>query len=170
MGGYVALALHRLAPERIAGLLLADTTAAADTPDKSQEREIRARQVEREGIELLPDEMIPLLVASACAADVKLELRRLMLEQSPYGVAAALRALGSRPDATAQLPTMAVPTSVLCGEQDQLTPPAVMRELARAIPAASFVLVPDAGHMTNLEAPDHFNQALLTTLARVDSS
>lgn len=165
----MALALHRVAPHRVAGLVLASTTAAADTAEASAERAARAQQLEQQGVASLPDEWIPRLVGPACAPDVKLELRRLMLEQHAYGVAAALRALGCRPDATALLASIRVPTALIAGEHDELTPPGVMRDLATAIRGATLTIVPGAGHMTNLEAPDYFNQALVAALGRVDA-
>lgn len=168
MGGYVALALHRLAPERVAGLLLANTTAKADSADRRRTREEQARRYEREGIASLPDEWIPLLVGPACSHDTQLELRRLMLEQSPHGVAAALRMMGRRPDRTSELCRIAVPTIVVAGEHDPLTPPSAMAELAHGVRGAELYPIPGVGHLTSLEAPDHFNYALMASLARVD--
>jgi pimeloyl-ACP methyl ester carboxylesterase len=168
MGGYVALGLHRIAPERVAGLLLADTNASADTAEARELRASRAERIRQEGVGFVPDEWIPLLVAAGCPPAVKLELRRLMLEQDHHGVAAAADMIGARPDATAQLGTIKVPTAVVCGEHDSLSTPAIMRELAAAIPGATLTIVPRAGHLTNLEAPEEFNAALLALLARVD--
>jgi pimeloyl-ACP methyl ester carboxylesterase len=168
MGGYIAFALHRIAPSRIAALMLCDTKAAADDEAVRKARTARVERVEREGVELLPDEMIPGLVGPACPASVRLAVRRYILEQDAGGVAAALRAIRDRADSTPVLGGIRVPVSLVCGEHDTLTPPDVMRPMASAIAHATFTLLEGAGHLSNLEAPAAFGRALLELLARAD--
>ncbi|HQP37293.1 MAG TPA: alpha/beta fold hydrolase [Polyangiaceae bacterium] len=166
MGGYVALAMHRLAKERFEALMLCDTKADPDTPAARIGREARIARVGKEGCSFLADEMLPSLVASGASEDVKLELRRILLEQDPQGVQCALAALRDRPDSNDVLPDIRVPCTLLCGELDVLTPPNVMGEMARRIEGASFVTVPNAGHMTCVEEPEAFNRALQALLQR----
>lgn len=168
MGGYVAFAMMRLAPERIAGLLLADTKAAPDTSDARKGRDERIARLQRDGVSFLPDEMVPALVAPSCPDAIKLDLRKLILQQDPVAVASALRVLRDRPDSAPLLDKIRVPVSCVCGELDALTPPDVMREMAKRISGATFVLAPGAGHMANLEAPSVFDGAMLELLRRCD--
>jgi len=167
MGGYVALAMQRLAPERIAALMLCDTRADADTPAVKESRTARMARIREEGISSLPEEMLPSLVAPACAANTRLELREMILEQDARGIEAALGALRDRPDSTPVLETVAVPCAVVCGALDALTPPSVMRAIADRIPGARWFELPGAGHLSCREAPDAFNSAMLQWLEAV---
>lgn len=167
MGGYVALALARMAPERIAALMLCDTRADADTPEGREARTARMARVHKQGISFLPDEMLPSLVGPACPEPLKLELRAMILEQDPRGVEAALGALRDRPDSTAVLESVRVPCAVVCGQHDALTPPAVMKPMAARIPGASWHEVGGAGHLSCREAPEAFNSVLTRWLEAV---
>jgi len=166
MGGYIALALQRIASARVAGLMLCDTKAAADTPEARRGRDARIERIGREGMGFLPDDMLASLVAPHCADPVKLEARRIILEQDPRGVQCALMALRDRPDSTSILSSIRVPTSVVCGEHDALTPPSVMQAMAAQIPGATYVILPHAGHLACLENPAAFNAALSEALHR----
>ena len=83
-----------------------------------------------------------------------------MRAASPAGLAAALRGMAARPDVTAWLPQIGLPALVAVGEVDKISPPDEMRGIAAALPAARFVLIPQAGHMAPLENPAAFNAAL----------
>lgn len=167
MGGYVALAMTRRHPHRVAGLLLADTRAEPDDPSEKAHRDAMIEQVRSVGTSLLPNTMLPRLVAAGCDDTARNFLRGLMLEQDPSGVQAALVALRDRPDARGGLFQIHCPTALVCGEHDALTPPSVMQLLADAIPGATLTIVPGAGHMANLEAPAVFNQVLADLHERV---
>jgi pimeloyl-ACP methyl ester carboxylesterase len=93
------------------------------------------------------------------------ELRQVMLRTNPVGAAAALRGMAARRDATPLLPTVALPTLVLGGEQDVISPPAEMQAMAKAIPGARWVPIPDAGHMAPCENPTAVNHALAEFLS-----
>jgi 3-oxoadipate enol-lactonase len=99
----------------------------------------------------------PALVAS---------VRERILSASPRGIANALHGLAARADSRAMLPKIAVPTLVLVGEEDMLTPPDEARSLAEAVPGARLVVIPRAGHLANLESPDAVNAALEAFLPR----
>lgn len=167
MGGYIALALHRIAPDRIAGLMLCDTKAEPDSDQAKSARTARIERIRRDGLGFLPDEMMPVLVAPSASEEVKLELRRIMLEQRPQGVEAALMAMRDRGDSTSVLSSIRVPTSLVCGEHDALTPPKMMQQMASSIPGAAFSVIEGAGHLPNLEAPQAFGRAVSALLERV---
>jgi pimeloyl-ACP methyl ester carboxylesterase len=159
MGGYVALAFARRHRNRLQSLVLADTKAAADTPDARQGRQAAIALVETQGVAALLEKQIPRLLSASASEGLRAEVRRLGT-QPPNAVIAAIRALRDRPDRTAELPEIAVPTLVVVGTQDALSPPEDGRAMAASIPRAHVVEIPGAGHLSNLENPDAFAAAL----------
>jgi pimeloyl-ACP methyl ester carboxylesterase len=170
MGGYVAMQFCRKYAERLRGLVLCDTRAAADTPEVAAGRLAMAERVLREGPGPLVEGMIPRLFAAETARQrphVVAGLRRVMMGNDPRGIAAAARGMARRPDATPTLGDIACPTLVLVGQHDSISPPAEMRSIAAAIRRAQFVEIPGSGHMTPLEKPSEVNAALEAFLARL---
>lgn len=163
MGGYVALELWRRHPAAIRGLILADTRAGADD-DEARENRLRMAQVARTaGVRPIAVTMLPSLLTPATregSVHVVEAVRKMILSTPPTTVIAALAGMAARHDSTRDLPTIAVPTLVLTGAEDAITPPDVGRDMAAAIPGATFVEIPDAGHLSNLENPAAFNSAV----------
>lgn len=170
MGGYVALALAEGAPQVIDALVLADTRATADSPEGRANRRNMLAIVEREGPSGVAREMMPKLLGKTTRESnpgVEAQVRRLIKQQSPVAVRSAIHRMMHRPDSTALLPRISVPTLVIVGEEDELTPPADARRIAEAVPGATLVTIPAAGHLANLEQPDAFNAALHEFLAKL---
>jgi pimeloyl-ACP methyl ester carboxylesterase len=170
MGGYVALAFARKYPDRLRALILADTRAEADGPEARANREKTIALVRDHSAADVVEQMLPRLLAAAtrdAKSEVVEEVRRLGAAQTREGVAAALQALRDRPDATSGLATIAVPTLVLVGAEDALTPPAVAQGLAAAIRGAQLAVIPEAGHLANLEQPERFNDLVATFVRRL---
>jgi len=168
MGGYVAFAFYRCWPERVSALILADTRASADTEEGRKARYETAEVAEREGSAAIAERMLPKLLAPATherKPEIVAAVREMILEASPAGIAAALRGMAARASAFDLLPQIKVPTLILVGEQDVLTPPADSEAMAKAIPGSTLVKIPEAGHLSNLEQPERFNQALLEFLS-----
>jgi pimeloyl-ACP methyl ester carboxylesterase len=159
MGGYVALAFAHRHRDRLQSLILADTKAASDTPEARQGRQVAITLVENQGVAALLEKQIPRLLSASASDSLRVEVRGLG-GQPPNAVIAAIRALRDRPDRTAELPEIAVPTLVVVGTQDTLSPPGEARAMAAAIPNARVVEIPGAGHLSNLENPDAFAAAL----------
>jgi 3-oxoadipate enol-lactonase len=159
MGGYVALAFARRHRDRLQSLVLADTKAASDTPEARQGRQAAITLVETQGVAALLEKQIPRLLSASASESLRAEVRALGA-QPPNAVIAAIRALRDRPDRTAELPKIAVPTLVVVGAEDALAPPGEARTMAAAIPNARVVEIPGAGHLSNLENPDAFAAAL----------
>ena len=169
MGGYVALACAALFPRNVAGLILANTRASADTPDVRQARTRSAQRLLREGTDFLVEEMAPKLVSAAAQQgrpDLMARLRTIMAAQSPEACAAAQIAMRERQDRTADLAGVRCPVLVVVGAEDAVTPPADARAMARTANKAEFVEVPLAGHAACMERADVFNDALAAFLAR----
>jgi pimeloyl-ACP methyl ester carboxylesterase len=166
MGGYIALALHRMAPQRCRSLVLADTKAAADDEAQRANR-VRLQATARErGAEAVLEAMLPKLVGPAAhqAGSVPARLRELVRDNQAEGIVDALEALKTRPDAGPGLAKIACPTLVLVGADDALTPPSAAEHLRDGIAGSSLVVIPEAGHMSNMEQPVAFALALWSFL------
>lgn len=163
MGGYAAFAFLRKYPERVKGLILADTRPQADTEEARANRENVARIAETQGTDAIADMQIPRLLSEYTRqhhAEVEARVRQMINAATAQGIAAASRGMALRANSTDLLATIACPTLVIVGEQDALTPPTVARDYAAQIPGAQFATIPLAGHLSNLEQPEAFLQAV----------
>lgn len=171
MGGYAAFAFARKYPERLRGLILADTRPGADTPEAQANRENVAQLAESEGPGKIADLQLPRLISDYTRQhhpEVERRVRQLIDSATPQGIAAASRGMAERVDSTEMLAHISYPTLVLVGEEDALTPAQASRDYAAQIPGVQFVSIPHAGHLSNLEQPRAFIQAVrqfLSTLA-----
>ncbi len=159
MGGYVSLAFADRHPQRLAGLVLADTKAGPDTPEARTARDEAMELVRAQGVGAYLEKMLPKLLSPNAPAEVVAEARALALADSGT-VIAGLGALRDRPDRRPGLPRIACPTLVIVGSEDVVTPPAEAAAMVAAIPGATLVTIPGAGHLANLEAPDAFSSAI----------
>lgn len=168
MGGYVALSVAARYPERLRALMLFDTKSAADTPAAAALREKNARAIDETGsTEDFLRGMLPKLFADSTrrnAPEVVAETEAIMRRSLPEGVSATLRALASRPDRTEILAKIAVPTLVVVGEEDAISPPEEMKRMAEMIPRCRFSVIPHAGHLSPLENPSAVNLTMGTFL------
>lgn len=168
MGAYIVFALFRRAPERFSGMILADARAQADTPEGRQARRAMSDLVRRDGPAAVADRMIPKLLGDTTHRDrpgVTAEVRRLILANSAAGIDGALHAMMTRPDSTPDLARISVPTLVIVGEEDVLTPVADSELLHQSIERSQLVVLDTAGHLSCLETPDEFSIALSNFLA-----
>lgn len=168
MGGYVAFGCLRLFPERVSGLILANTRPDPDSQEMRENRKNMARRVAEEGVEVLIElQMERLLARDTLENDeaVVEKVQAMILESSPNGVVAALGAMRDRPDSTSLLGEIEVPTLVIGGEEDGISSPDVMGAMAQKIPGSRHVTLPRAGHLSNLESSEDFNAALKEFLA-----
>ncbi len=162
MGGYVALALARRRPAKLGALALVDTRASADDAAGKAKRDEAIATVQSAGVAAIAEAMVPRLVASHALgnADLVERLKRIMLRQKPETLAADLAAMRDRPDSLDALVHIAIPTLVVVGDADALTPPSDSRAMVEAIAGARLVTVPAAGHMTPMERPGAVAAAL----------
>jgi pimeloyl-ACP methyl ester carboxylesterase len=168
MGGYVAFAMFRHAARYFQGLILADTRSQADTPDGVEGRKRMLRLVQDNGSSAVADEMLPKLLSESTRTkrpDVVKHVRSLVLSSSVDAIGGAICALMTRPDSTPLLPSMHFPTLILVGAEDTVTPPAAAEEMHRGIAGSELIVIPEAGHLTNLEQPESFNRALARFLS-----
>jgi len=168
MGGYIAFAVLRHAARYVHALILADTKPQADSPEAVDGRKKLLQTVEAKGPAAVAEEMIPKLLGETTRRerpDVVARVRELILANSTGAIAGAIRALMSRPDSTPLLATIHVPTLIVVGLEDTVTPPANALEMQQAIGGAELVQIPGAGHLANLEQPGPFDAALARFLS-----
>ena len=163
MGGYVAFALLRLAARYIHALILADTKPQADTPEAVVARQRMLETLEAKGPSAVADEMLPKLLGDttlAARGRIVEQVRALVQANSTDAIAGAIRALMSRPDSTPLLASIHVPTLIVVGDEDRLTPRPLSEAMHQAIPGSELAVIEGAGHLSNLEQPAAFNLAL----------
>jgi 3-oxoadipate enol-lactonase len=165
MGGYVSFAIRERAPERVIGLALANTRAEADAPEGVAGRRALAERLRGEGSAFLVEAPPPLLREDA-PPELQERVRAMIAAQPPEAIAAAALGMAERPDRSSALGAIDVPTLVVTGEDDRLIPASVTAPMASAIPDAELLTIPDAGHLSNLEAPEPFAAGLARLLTR----
>jgi pimeloyl-ACP methyl ester carboxylesterase len=167
MGGYAAFAMVRRHPDRVRALVLQDTRAGADGEQARGDRALLAEKVLREGAAAAADALLPKLLGETTHRErpaLVERLRGIILANPPRGIANALLGLGARADSTPTLREIRVPTLVVCGAEDGLTPPAEAEAMQKAIAGARLAIVPAAGHLANLENPEAYDRALAAFL------
>jgi len=172
MGGYVTLAYAKKYPGDLRGLVLVDTKAEADTAEGKQGREKMIELVRKEGSRSVADQMMPKMLAKDAAEQrpqTAQALRKIMEACPAKTIEHALAAMRDRPDRSGELSSIKVPTLVIVGDSDAITPPPVAQSMAEKIPGAQLVTIRGAGHMSPMEQPDQVNRAIrafLDTLRR----
>lgn len=160
MGGYVVLAFRRLFPERVRSLALIDTRAGADSDAGREGRNTMAAGIRERGAVVAAEAMLPKMFTDAIDQDVKVETERWMLDQPPASLEADLMAMRDRPDSTPDLPGIDVPTVVIVGAVDAVTPPSEAEAMAAAIPNSKLVVVSGAAHLSPVERAADVTAAL----------
>jgi 3-oxoadipate enol-lactonase len=167
MGGYVAFALYRNYPEMVQALVLCDTRSETDTPEGREARYKMIEAVRAQGSSVAAETMLPKLFAPdtyKLRPDLVAQVGGLIENNNPAGIMAGAGALAERPDSTPTLARINVPTLVVVGRDDQTVTVETARKMAQAIPDWQLSVVPHAGHLSNLENPEFFNQAVETFL------
>jgi 3-oxoadipate enol-lactonase len=163
MGGYVAFEFLRRFPERVRALVLADTRPQADTDEARRTREETAQRILKEGMRPAVETMLPKLLSAGTREsrpEVVERVRAMMLGTSPEGAAAALRGMAVRQDQTALLSLLDVPTLIVVGGEDSITPPSDAEAMGAKIKGSRIAVIEGAGHLSNVERPAEFNRAL----------
>ncbi|WP_428937350.1 alpha/beta fold hydrolase [Fontivita pretiosa] len=163
MGGYVALAFARKYPADLRALGLIDTRAEADAPAAREARDKMIELVRTHGTRAVAEQMFPKMLAEQTLhgrQDIAHRLRRIMESQPPRTVEYALAAMRDRPDFTSDLPSIAVPTLIIVGEHDVITPPAVAEAMSKQIRNPTLVVIRRAGHLAPMEQPEDVTTAI----------
>ncbi|MGH2755417.1 MAG: alpha/beta fold hydrolase [Actinomycetota bacterium] len=169
MGGYIAFAFLRRHPQKVAALVLADSCAEADPPEGIERRSAQQEQVASEGTAGLIDALTGALLSEPTREKKPevVERAKALMDNPPAGFVGGLEAIKGRPDSTGDLVGINVPTLVIVGENDALTPPDASRKMHEHIGGSRLVVIPEAGHLSNIEAPEAFNGALAEFLTNL---
>ena len=170
MGGYIAFAFYRKYAARVRGLVLADTRAQADTNDGKRARFEMAQIAYKQGPRAIADIMIPKLLSPAMIQTRPMLVQRVrtMIEGNQVsGIAGDLMAMAERPDSQPLLTQISCPTQIIVGELDVPTPPSDAQLMAARIPNARLAVIPGAGHLSNLEQPELFNEAIRSLVSNL---
>ena len=169
MGGYVALAFYHLFPHRVEKLLLADTRAQADTEEGKATRAQQVQQILADGMAGIANAMLPKLLSPETVSkrpEIVKRVRDMMMHTNPQGAAAALRGMAEREDQTDRLSEINVPTLIVVGKEDPITPVADSEKMHDAIAGSQLVVIENASHVSNIEQADQFNRVLQDFLSR----
>lgn len=170
MGGYIGWPFVVKYSDRVARLVMCDTRAGADSDEAKANRQRVADSVLTNGTAGLAKAMPAKLLSKHTLAerpDVVTHLQRMITKAPPEGVAAASRGMAERSDFTDQLGDVKVPTLLIVGSDDALTPPAEMQSISKLMPNARYAEIPSAGHMSPMESPGEFNMHLRAFLSDV---
>ena len=167
MGGYVLFEFMKRFPEKARALILASTRASADSPEARANRFKLIEQVKLKGPAAAADAMLPKLLGKTALekrSDLVEKVRALILKNSAEGIIAALKGMAARADSKGVLPGIKCPVLILAGEEDTLIPPDEIKSMKEGMPAARLEMIPQAGHLLNLEQPDAFHKAFVNFL------
>jgi len=170
MGGYVAFAFARKYATDLKGLILVDTKAAGDDATAKEGRQKMIDLVRKDGPKAISDQMLPKMLTDATIKNNAMlagRLRTIMESQSARTIENALTALRNRPDHEAFLPSITVPTQVIVGEADPITPPKIAEAMCKAIPRCSVAVIRGAAHLSSMEQPAEVTKVMRTFLAGV---
>jgi len=170
MGGYIALRAVERHPERIRALILCDTRSEADSNEAKVKRAGQAKSVKQTGAKAFADGFVKAVFAPATFQNNPKTvdaIKAVIAGTSPLAIAGTLLALSSRPDTTASLSAINVPTLIMVGELDTLTPPAASEAMHKLIKGSTLQVIPQAAHMSNLENPALFNRHLTDFLKTI---
>jgi pimeloyl-ACP methyl ester carboxylesterase len=170
MGGYIAFSFWRRYRGRVRAYVLADTRAMGDTPEAARDRLKTAQQAMAEGPEPVAKTFLPMLLSKATLKnnpELADTVRQMILGNDPAGIAAALRGMAARADSRPLLNQITVPTLLIVGVDDAITPPDQMLGMAEPMRQAEVIEVPNAGHLTTMENAEAVNEALVRFLKRI---
>jgi len=173
MGGYASFAFWRRHKARVRAMVLADTRAGADTEEMLARRRNLIEVARSEGATAVANLQIPSLVGKTTREkqpDTYDAIHRMIAQAPVEGIVGALEAMMVRPDSTATLATIDVPTLVIVGEEDVPTPPKEAFAMAERIPGSRVEVIGQAGHLSNLERPAAFNHLLTEFLGALTYS
>lgn len=170
MGGYIALRTIERHPERVRALVLSDTRSEADSNEGKIKRATSIKSVKTDGVKQFADTFVKAVFAAHTfehAPHVIENIRKIIESTSPLSISGTLLALAARTDTTSYLQSIKVPTLILVGEHDILTPPSASEAMHQKISHSTFYIIPNAAHMSNLENPDFFNEKLFAFLSEI---
>jgi 3-oxoadipate enol-lactonase len=168
MGGYIAMAFLEQWPERVEALILCNTRSTADTAEGKEGRNATARDAREKGSAVIARAMAPKVLSATTRSqrpDIVAQVEAMIARQHPAAIAAASIGMAQRPDRTPVLRAVKVPALIITGDADELMPLPTSQAMADVISGARLVVLPNAGHLSNVEAPELFNATVRDFLA-----
>lgn len=170
MGGYIALRAYERHPNRVRGLILCDTKSESDTDSMKIKRAVTMKSVKITGVQAFAEDFVISIFwektfernPSAIAF-----VKQIISANSPFGICGTLLALASRTDTTSVLSSINIPTCIIVGEHDKLTPPSDAQTMHTMITGSELHILPNAAHMSNLENTQEFNAQLIAFLKKL---
>ena len=163
MGGYISFRAIERMQNKFGGVIFCDTKPEADNNEGKLKRAASIKKINKEGLEAFVNEFVPNCFAESSIKNMRMQYENILFKSAtfdPLGVKGCILAMIGRNDTTGSLNKIKIPSLVLCGEKDKLTPPETMKNLAKNITDSQFILIPGAGHMTPVENPDAVNKAI----------
>jgi pimeloyl-ACP methyl ester carboxylesterase len=171
MGGYVTMALYRQYPDLVKGLILTSTRSGPDSTEAKANRDIAIKNVFNRGVSFIADSMLPKLVSPVTLTskqNLVNTIHDIMLKTSVNGVSGALQGMRDRSDSTPLLAQIKCPVLIIHGADDQLIPLQEAEGMSQRLRKSRLVVLPDAGHLPNMEQPDKYNQAIQDFILSLD--
>jgi pimeloyl-ACP methyl ester carboxylesterase len=170
MGGYISLRAVERMQDKFSALILCDTKSVADDNEGKLKRAAAIKQINSGGFENFIDAFVLNCFGEKCVKENKAGYDAVVnrsKKNDPVGVKSCVLAMAGRTDTTHSLNNIKLPALVICGSEDKLSPPDVMKSMADQIPKSKFVLVEEAGHMTPIEKPEVVNNAIKEFLLKL---
>lgn len=171
MGGYIALSFQKKYPELVDALILCDTQCISDTNEVAEGRLKQIHDIEENGPSAFTEKFVKgVFYEDTLTEKPELveELTRVVNSNSTHVIAEGLRALSTRTETCSTLSQIDVPTLIICGREDQITPLAQSEKMHEATKDSQIRIIEKAGHVSNLERPEEFNQHLKDFLAKLN--
>ena len=163
MGGFIALNAIKRYPERFAGLVLCDTQCIADTPGTREKRQDTIKLIEKEGLQAFTKSFIPNIFHEKTLKEnrnLPKRIEAIIMSNNEKTVIKGMKALASRMETCSSLSAISVPTLIICGSDDKITPVEQSEKMLESISNATLKVIREAGHLSNMEQPDEFNHHL----------
>jgi len=163
MGGYIAFRCMERMQDKFSGLIICDSKSEADNNEAKLKRANAIKTINTESVQKFVGDFIPGCFAQSSINNIKIPYKEVLnrsMKFDPAGVKGCQLAMLSRTDTTSYLPQIKIPALLICGEDDRLTPPEIMKLTAEKITNSEFVIVPEAGHMTPIENPKFVNKVI----------
>lgn len=173
MGGYIALRAIERHPDRFNGIVLCDTKSEPDSNESKVKRAVSLKSLKTNGIQQFADGFVKSVLAETTLRSnqsVVQKVKAMIEANSPIGIGGTILALACRTDTTATLSKLSIPTLLLCGEHDALTPPGDAEFMHQRIKGSELHIIPDAAHLSNMENPTFFSDKLVSFLKTMQTT
>ncbi len=172
MGGYISLNAVKRYPERFEALILCDTQCIADTAEVKEKRYKAIEQINLDGVDVFNEKFIKSVFhpdSLTNKMEIVENLRSIVLANSKVIITAGLTALAERSETCSSLDAIRIPTLIICGRADEVTPLAQSEFIHKHIKGSSLKIIENAGHVSNLEQPNEFNKYLLDFVSSLNA-